>query len=102
MEDVVLADEAESDENELDLDKRDTITSFLAKKVIFFFFFGVYAQNRLQSLNGEPDILQVEELIKSAEAEWSELHADDGEKMMLPLIRLRVGGLNTVSTTFRC
>ncbi len=38
MEDVVLADEAELEENELDLDKRDTITAFLAKKVKWFSF----------------------------------------------------------------
>jgi hypothetical protein len=100
MKDVVLADEAELDENELDLDKRDTITSFLAKEVIFFFRC-LCAEPYTITERGD-GILQVEELIKSAEAEWSELHADDGEKMMLPLIRLRVGGLNTVSTTLRC
>jgi double-strand break repair protein MRE11 len=33
MEDIVLQDEAELEENDLDLDKRETITAFLARKV---------------------------------------------------------------------
>ncbi|KAG7579944.1 hypothetical protein FFLO_00152 [Filobasidium floriforme] len=62
--DIVLEEEADNEENGIDMQKRETITAFLK--------------------------IKIDELITEAENEWKELHPGTKEKMMLPLIRLRV------------
>ncbi|RXK38009.1 DNA repair protein (mre11) [Tremella mesenterica] len=64
IEEVVLTEAAANPRNKINLEERDTITSYLRA--------------------------QVERLIAKAREEWEELHSGDDEEMMLPLIRLKV------------
>ncbi|GHJ88934.1 hypothetical protein NliqN6_5336 [Naganishia liquefaciens] len=61
---IIMEDEADDPANDIDLQLRDSVTAHLEKKV--------------------------RELIAEAQAEWDSLDHEPEEKMMLPLIRLRV------------
>ncbi len=78
---MVLADDAANLDGHVNLDDRDSITSYLRERV------SPYPRIHTVLAN-----FQVEALIERARANWEELHKDDEEKteMMLPLIRLKV------------
>jgi double-strand break repair protein MRE11 len=81
MDEVVLTDVAQIERNKVNLEDKDTITAFLRTEV----------SSPMQMIAGSADT-QVEHLIQAARTKWEALHQDDEveQKMMLPLIRLKV------------
>jgi double-strand break repair protein MRE11 len=80
MDEVELLQEAERDASKINLDDKDTISAFLREKV---------GANNLH----QPANAKVQELITKAKLNWEVTHDEGTEKMMLPLIRLRVSAV---------